>query len=242
MTQLLISVKNIEEAHLVLNNTVDLVDLKDPENGALGALSDASVRDIVRLVSGQATISATIGEHHDNVRSLVHDIRQRADLGVDIVKLAVGPLFEAADFITQVSLLRKQGVQLVAVFFADHQPDFAMFAVLKACGFYGAMLDTQSKLAALTDICTAGYLKEFVDLCHQHQLVAGLAGALKITHIDDVLAARPDYIGFRGGVCKAGLRSASLCESRLDTLGKLLLKHNRLTNKAATGLDIALHR
>jgi len=38
MTQLLISVTNVEEAQIALNSGADFIDLKDPNGGALGAL------------------------------------------------------------------------------------------------------------------------------------------------------------------------------------------------------------
>ena len=38
MTQLLISVKNVKETLIALDAGVDIIDLKDPDNGALGAL------------------------------------------------------------------------------------------------------------------------------------------------------------------------------------------------------------
>ena len=37
MTQLLVSVKNVEETFIALDAGVDIIDLKDPANGALGA-------------------------------------------------------------------------------------------------------------------------------------------------------------------------------------------------------------
>ena len=43
MTQLLVSVKNSEEAMLVLAAGVDIIDLKDPSMGALGEIGRAHV-------------------------------------------------------------------------------------------------------------------------------------------------------------------------------------------------------
>lgn len=50
MTQLLISVKNVEEALIALNCGVDIIDLKDPNIGALGALNLDTSQQILQKV------------------------------------------------------------------------------------------------------------------------------------------------------------------------------------------------
>ena len=56
MTQLLISVKNVEETLIALEAGVDIIDLKDPENGALGALDIATSKSILQVISGAAIV------------------------------------------------------------------------------------------------------------------------------------------------------------------------------------------
>ena len=98
MTQLLISVKNLQEANIALAVGVDIIDLKDPNVGALGALDLDVTKEIVHLVNGYKLISATVGEQHTSIDELMFDIQVRADVGVDIIKVAVSDLFQAADF------------------------------------------------------------------------------------------------------------------------------------------------
>jgi len=59
---MLASVTSPEEAAIVLRAGVEIVDLKNPAAGALGALPYQLVEDVVQLVDGQAVVSATIGD------------------------------------------------------------------------------------------------------------------------------------------------------------------------------------
>ncbi|MGZ8935852.1 MAG: (5-formylfuran-3-yl)methyl phosphate synthase, partial [Methylobacter sp.] len=62
MTGMLASVNNLKEAALVLSANVDIIDLKQPALGALGALETDSVKKIVTWVDGRCPVSATIGD------------------------------------------------------------------------------------------------------------------------------------------------------------------------------------
>ena len=67
MTQLLISVTDIKEARLALTHGADLIDLKDPRQGALGALPITTIQEVVSFVKAhrahyQQYTSATVGD------------------------------------------------------------------------------------------------------------------------------------------------------------------------------------
>ena len=117
MTQLLISVKNLAETAFVLEVGVDIIDLKDPSVGALGALDLELTAQIVKLVDKKTITSATVGEHHQTLLELTQAIQACADLGVDIIKIAVGSLFKDDEFVPEMCKLTSQGIQVVAVFF-----------------------------------------------------------------------------------------------------------------------------
>ena len=51
MIQLLISVTSIEEAQMALENGADIIDLKDPSKGALGALPLLQIQTVVDYVN-----------------------------------------------------------------------------------------------------------------------------------------------------------------------------------------------
>ncbi len=223
MTQLLISVKDVEESKIARHAGADLIDLKDPDVGALGALNLDIVKQIVQDIDGSTSISATVGEMHASVDDLMQDIRVYAGLGVDIVKIALTALVDQPDFFKKISELTHQGIQVVAVFFANQPLDFALIPKLKESGFYGAMIDTQLKQSTLLSVQPIQVLARFVTDCHASSLVAGLAGSVNKTHLDELLTLRPNFIGMRGGVCvnhdrTAGLMAKSITEVKDELL------------------------
>ena len=61
MTLLLASVTGPDEAALMLAHGADIIDLKDPSNGALGALAPDVVRATVAAIHGRRPVSAVTG-------------------------------------------------------------------------------------------------------------------------------------------------------------------------------------
>lgn len=226
MTQLLISVKNLEESRIARYANADVIDLKDPSVGALGALDVDVVSQIVQDVNGGVLLSATVGEGHATIDVLKQDIVLYAGLGVDVVKIAVSGLFKLADFYSEIKQLTNLGIKLVAVFFANEPLDFSLLNKLKDGGFYGAMLDTQLKNTSLLELQTTETLQKFTVVCKQHMLISGLAGSINMTHIDRLLMLNPSFIGMRGGVCHRRDRTSTLVGDRVVEVKTMLLNYN----------------
>ena len=230
MTQLLISVKNVEEALLALASGADIIDLKDPNVGALGALdmptSLAILAAIYRHASSQM-ISTTVGENHANLNELIAAMQQRAAMAQVILKIAVSDLFYGTKFLVEMRKLVDAGVKIVAVFFADERVDLTLLPIIKRVGFYGAMLDTKNKHKNLLQTQTKDDLYLFTHFCHQHHLKSGLAGSLQTQHIDSLTEFCATYIGFRGGVCNNFERKSDLSGTKILEVKNLLLTHNK---------------
>ena len=62
MTGLLVSVRSAAEARAALLGGADLIDVKEPLRGSLGAADADRLREISEVVSGQLTLSAAWGE------------------------------------------------------------------------------------------------------------------------------------------------------------------------------------
>ena len=240
MTQLLISVKNVEETLIALEAGVDIIDLKDPENGALGALDIATSKSILQVISGAAIVSATVGEYHVCLSDLIFDIRARVEIGADIIKIAVSELLYKSDFMIEISKLTNQGIKIVAVFFADEPIDLNLLKKSQQIGCFGAMLDTRGKQQNLLQSLTTSEIQIFIQKCNQHQLQSGFAGSLKSQDIENLIKFNPTYIGFRGGVCENNMRKSALSACKVLDVRNMLHAHNKI-NEKAQNQGLALH-
>ena len=67
MTGLLVSVRNAEEAATAVLAGADLIDVKEPLAGSLGAASPDAVADVMLTVGGRRPTSIALGELRENV-------------------------------------------------------------------------------------------------------------------------------------------------------------------------------
>ncbi len=210
MTQMLASVMSVNEALLALELGADIIDLKNPSDGALGALPLATQCAIVAAVGGRCTISATIGETPNDLKLLQEKINTTAATGVDIVKIGIArSQYSRASWRSMA--WQPISSRLVAVLFADHGIELSWVEHFAAQGFYGVMLDTENKNSGgLRYHCDDAQLRGFVEQAHAHSLRSGLAGSLRLEDIESLLTIAPDYLGFRGALCRDQSRVASL--------------------------------
>lgn len=232
MIRLLISVKNAEEALDAMQAGADFIDLKDPTIGALGSLDDAVSLEVVRVVNRQAMVSATVGDAHDSLASLLALILRKSELGVDIVKLPVSSLpTQAGDCDALADLIHHHRLKLIAVMFAEQPIDLNWIPKLAEMGFYGVMLDTADKQHHLLTAVDANTIRTFVKNCELHHLQAGLAGALRLEYLNELTLHDPSYIGFRSGVCRDNVRQNNLLPHLVKEIKDKLYKHNNFCNK-----------
>jgi uncharacterized protein (UPF0264 family) len=211
MTMMLASVRSLDEALLAMESGADLIDLKEPSRGALGALDHAAVRICVRAIGGRRPLSATIGDIPSmDPQAVVEAVECMAATGVDFIK--VGFFFHprARDCVSALSTLARK-IRLVAVLFADAPYDAGLIDVLASSQFAGAMLDTAQKQGkTLLGWRTMTELGTFVNHARNLGLLSGLAGSLRTEDIAPLLTLKPDYLGFRGALCAERDRKKTL--------------------------------
>lgn len=219
MTKMLASVNSVDEALLALDAGVDIIDLKQPERGALGALDTALVNEIVAAIGRRCPLSATIGDLPMQPGLVANAVAAMAATGVDYIKIGFFPGGEPLATINQLSLLAKQSMALIAVLFADQQPELTLLPALKAGGFAGVMLDTADKSqGSLTHAMAMAKLRHFVMRAKSLGLLCGLAGSLRQEDVAELLSVQPDYLGFRGALCARHERTARLSRDAIVRL------------------------
>ncbi|OUR73033.1 hypothetical protein A9Q78_05345 [Methylophaga sp. 41_12_T18] len=225
MSKWLASVQSLQEAQTLLPVLPDILDMKNPSQGALGALSVATVTDIVRLIDGRCLTSATVGDLPMSSQQLTVAITNMADSGVDYVKIGIFPDDDLTNCLSALAeTVKNLSTPVIAVLFADHMPSINCIPMLKQAGFAGVMVDTAFKNGQhLTDHWQNSELVEFVSSVKQHDLLCGLAGALRIEDIERLKLINADYLGFRSALCVQRQRTASLSLERVKLVQQAIV-------------------
>lgn len=224
MTGMLASVSSLAEARVVLAEGVDVIDLKDPARGVLGAVSGALAKRVVRAVDGQRLISATLGDLPMRGAVVEAALRRMSATGVDVVKVGVfSPPSDALLGVFAAHAADAAAPAVVVVFFADAAPDFGLLNELPAAGVRGVIVDTADKTrGSLRALLTDAEVRALIDKAHALRLWIGLAGSLTAADVAPLLALAPDYLGFRGALCRSGQRVGALDREAVRALRRLI--------------------
>ena len=237
MTRFLASVTSVAEAETALAGGADIVDCKDPGKGALGALPPQTVGAIVRAVGGRRPVSAVTGDLPMLPDVVVNAAQEMAATGVDYIKAG---LFAGEGRPACISALAPLAARhrIIGVLFADGDPDFALLPLLAASGFAGVMIDTAGKGAGrlLTHLGMPA-LDAFVKSCKMHGLMSGLAGSLEPPDVPRLVALAPDFLGFRGALCKGGARGGGLDPQAVAVIAQLVAPHGAIAPQAGVAAD-----
>jgi uncharacterized protein (UPF0264 family) len=230
MTKLLVSVRNAEEALLACAGGADLIDVKEPTRGALGAADSNVIEAVVAAVAGRVPTSAALGELREG--NQLPDALARS---LSYVKFGLAGCAADASWShrwQQAIALLPPGVLPVAVAYADWQaaaapsPEDVLSAAREIhCG--GLLIDTFDKTRGpLDQHLSVQRIGRLIDVAHAAGMIAVLAGGLRSEDLPNLLALEPDYIGVRGAVCR-GSRTGVLEQARVTALCATLSRWQR---------------
>ncbi|MGK7345807.1 MAG: (5-formylfuran-3-yl)methyl phosphate synthase [Candidatus Nitrospinota bacterium M3_3B_026] len=204
------SVISAKEAEVVLE-IADVLDVKDPSKGALGAADPQIVAD-VRAVAPDLKISAALGEAEGRGRGAAALAAAMAEAGADIVKISVACAEpkRALSTLLEVRKALSYGASLVAVTYADSPSGlfikpFDLPFLASAAGADGVMIDTKVKDGScLLDHVTEYDLARIVSEARELGLFTAFGGSLGAGSVPAAARAGADYIGFRSAIASAG--------------------------------------
>lgn len=212
MTKMLASVQNRQEAEIALQNGADIIDLKNPANGALGAVETGKILEVIDFISGRRPVSAACGDLPMQPETIRDKIEELAATGLDYIKVGLFPSGQLDACVEALKPFASHD-KLIAVLFADYRSSYGenMFEQLAAVGFHGVMIDTADKSGGrLLDHMTPDQVGKFVKDGQSHGLRIGVAGSLEAPDISRLLTYAPDFLGFRGALCSGLDRKASI--------------------------------
>lgn len=223
MTGMLASVTSLNEAVLVLKEGVDIIDMKNPYKGALGALETTLVSNIVNSVNGLIPTSATIGDVEPDDPDLSRYIYDMANTGVDYVKVGLFSNLPSDTFIQVINESARHNIKLIVVLFAENLSSLDLLKGLMNSNIKGLMLDTKNKSDKnLCSLINKQLLGEFIRIAKSYGLLTGLAGSLRYENIVPLLDIRPDYLGFRGALCSGHNRVQSIDPVQIKKIRKAI--------------------
>ena len=203
MTGMLASVRSLEEANIAYQGGADIIDIKEPRHGALGAVPLDAMYCIVDELWEKCLISATIGDLPADPFAIEDQVMKTAETGVDYVKVGMFSRQHIDDCLPSLMSCSREGVAIIVVLFAD--TEFNIDDVIhsaKLSGLKGIMLDTARKgSGSLLQHQNIFQLEYFVNRSRQFGLLTGLAGSLSIEDVPTLIKVAPDYIGFRTALC-----------------------------------------
>lgn len=232
MTGLLVSVRNVAEARDALAGGADVIDIKEPKRGALGA-ADAKVwRAVVAKVDGRVPVSAALGELAVDAAEQVAAVVA----GIGFVKIGLARCAAVGDWRARWQRAREllpAKVQIVPVAYGDWRlaeapsPD-EVLELARSSDSRMMLVDTYSKSAGnLLDLVA---WKELLALS-RNATDAGvrlvLAGSLAAETIGRVWELQPAYVGVRGAACHGG-REGRIDRELVRALAELIRSRDPL--------------
>ena len=211
--KLLISPMNEQEAFQAIAGGADIIDVKNPKEGALGANYPWVIKRIKEITPKNLEVSCTLGEVGNLPGSISLAALGAASLGVDYIKVGLYGIKtpqEAIFLLQNASRAAKEcnpKIKVAVAGYADAErigainplliPEIAHKSQVDV-----AMIDTSVKDGKnLFDYLTVEQLKGFVNSAHGFGLEAALAGSLRKQDLPIVYGLGADIAGLRGAAC-----------------------------------------
>jgi uncharacterized protein (UPF0264 family) len=233
--QLLVSVRDSNEAEAALAGGAHLIDVKEPGRGALGRADDAVIADVVRRVAGRRPVSAALGELSSGSLAGVPPGLAYVKWGLAGWgrKLGWQQLLRSLDGLNTPARHHTFqaawcGPRVVPVAYADWERAEAP-SLFEVCAFvrqWGTvvLIDTFDKAAGRT-LLDCLPVQEIIRLCGSFRAAGvqvALAGSLGAPQLGLLRRAKPNWFGVRSAACAGGRRDAPVCTAKVRELVTLL--------------------
>jgi uncharacterized protein (UPF0264 family) len=229
--RLLVSVVDVASARVAVAAGADIVDVKNPAEGALGAPSPTVIEGVRAAVPAEVPVSAAIGDMPNLPGTAALAALGAARSGATFLKVGLWGVSTEAEAVALLRTVRDgvagvPGAVVVAAAYADarrmaHAPlaPELLPRVARAAGVVVCLLDTAIKDGrGLLDWLSPHALTSLVADAHAAGLQFALAGALRAEHLPVIRATAADIAGVRSAACRNGRRAGRLDAARVRGL------------------------
>ena len=227
--KLLVSPINIDEARAAANGGADIIDVKNPKEGSLGANFPWVIRAVKEAVNSKCPISATIGDMNYKPGTASLAALGAAVAGAEYVKVGLFDVqtteqaFDMASHVVKSVKDYDPNKKVVISGYSDYKRINSIAvsklpAVCADCGADVVMMDTGIKDGRSTfEFMSHEELSQFVASAHDLGLETAIAGTIKFEDIEPLNKIGPDIIGVRGCVC-GGDRNSAIQQKLVEAL------------------------
>jgi uncharacterized protein (UPF0264 family) len=226
--KLLVSVVDVGEAREAAAAGADIIDVKNPAEGSLGAPSPSVIAGVRAAVPAELPVSAAIGDMPNLPGTAALAALGAARSGAAFVKVGLWGVATEAEAVGILRAVREggSGAVVVAAAYADasrlaHAPlaPALLPRAAHAAGVGVCLLDTAVKDGSgLLDWLSPDELTSLVADAHAAGLQVALAGALRAEDLPVVRATGADIAGVRSAACSDARRSGPLDAARVRAL------------------------
>jgi (5-formylfuran-3-yl)methyl phosphate synthase len=221
--KVLISPTSLEEAEAVLAGGADIIDIKNPAEGSLGANFPWVIRRVAERLKGQPiTLSATLGDLPHKPGTAALAALGAIQAGARYIKAGLygtrdyGQALEVMSAVARTCREADPTLLPVAAGYADYRrfgglDPLTIVRVARDSGAALVMLDTAVKDGtSLFDALSEGEIAGFLSAAGAAGLATALAGSLRASDLDTLGRLGVDIVGIRGAVCRGGDRLTAI--------------------------------
>jgi hypothetical protein len=214
VSKLLISVRNQDEALQAYAGGADIIDIKDPRYGSLGAPVPSVIQSIVHTVP-TAMVSVAAGDLPNWPGTVALAIRGALTIpGIRWVKVGlVGPYALSSMEGVWQALKSENVSQIIPVFYLDQDTwPVIKEATLAAAeiGIAAVVYDTLSKGQGFDFWVSGQRLASLIRIAQDRGMWVGIAGHVTRSNLHLALDAGADVVGVRTAVCRNEERNGPL--------------------------------
>ena len=230
--RLMISVISVSEAEDAVRGGADIVDIKNPVEGSLGAQPPGLIREISKCGSGRAEISAAIGDMPNLPGTAALAALGAAVCGAGYIKVGLHGTRSEAEAVKLLCAVREAvrgfPASVIAAAYADYRragtlnPEWLPRVAAEA-RVTGCLVDTAVKDGhTVFDFMDSRTLRLLADQSHAAGLWFAMAGALREQDLPVARALGADVVGLRTAVCKDSRRAGPLDAASVQRLSRFL--------------------